>query len=202
MLSQTRPLETAESGTWLSIVKQYWHEISNTGILTLVRRDETAIDSATWKKKGLTMPICKFSRGQRVEGKIYGREVDVKQLAKGMDNTTMSCRTILQVVHHNRARFQKCECDQPVVDQQLPYRPVVGPVSYRQERCAPRQTVWQLKIAALIERCRIVSRRQTEAKIACSWRSTRVRRLVVQKPTSAIWETAKAGVRAGVREPR
>jgi len=72
VLWQTRPLETAESGT-------------------LVRCDEpvTVIGFAI-SKKGLIFAIFKFSRAQRVEPKCFGREIDVKQLAKGMDNTTIS----------------------------------------------------------------------------------------------------------------
>jgi hypothetical protein len=86
VLWQTRPLETAESGTWLSTFQRCWHEISNTGILTLVRCDETFAIS----KKGLLRSATfKFSRAQREELKGSEREFDVKQLAKGMDNTTI-----------------------------------------------------------------------------------------------------------------
>jgi len=54
---------------------------------------------------------------RQMELKIFHIKFDGKQLAEGMDNTATTTEMMLVGVPF----FQQCGCDQPIINQQLPY---------------------------------------------------------------------------------
>ena len=74
-------------------------------VLTHVRSINGTAISPRFAEKATKLMVSKLIHCQRGESKCFSIKVNVKQLAKRMDNTTATPRNILAGFYHSRARF-------------------------------------------------------------------------------------------------